>query len=169
MNPAAPVTTTIDVIALADLIYDHHVTFSLHISPACSPNRVNARRLNSPVPSSPTGKNGVKTSLSIAWSQSFERAMYFVYIIETEDGTYYTGMTNDLARRFSEHVSNGPRSASYLRMHKPVYVVYTSECRSRGDAIRLETRLKSDYKFKMTCIGPRRSILEVIESELSYK
>jgi putative endonuclease len=101
--------------------------------------------------------------------QFCEQVMYFVYIIETEDGTYYTGMTNDLARRFSEHVSSSSRSASYLRMHKPVYVVYISECRSRGDAMRLENRLKSDYKFKMACIGPRRSILEVIDSELSYK
>jgi putative endonuclease len=95
--------------------------------------------------------------------------MYFVYIIEAEDGTYYTGMTNDLARRLSEHASNSSRSASYLRMHKPVYVVYIKECETRGDAIKLENRLKSDYKYKMECIGPRRSILEVIESELSYR
>jgi putative endonuclease len=95
--------------------------------------------------------------------------MYFVYIIETEDGTYYTGMTNDLARRFSEHVSNSSRSASYLRMHRPAYVVHITECERRSDAMRLENRLKSDYKFKMDSIGPRRSILEVIESELSYK
>lgn len=95
--------------------------------------------------------------------------MYFVYIIETEDETYYTGMTNDLARRLGEHVSNSSRSASYLRMHKPVYVVYISECETRGDAMELENRLKSDYKYKMSCIGPRRSIHEVIESELSYR
>jgi putative endonuclease len=95
--------------------------------------------------------------------------MYFVYIVETEDGTYYTGMTNDLARRLSEHVSNSSRSANYLRMHKPVYVVYINEFENRGDAMKLENRFKSDYKYKMDCIGPRRSILEVIESELSYR
>jgi len=95
--------------------------------------------------------------------------MYFVYIIETEDATYYTGMTNDLARRMNEHLSNSSRSATYLRAHKPVYVVYLCECRTRGDAMRLEIRLKKDYKFKMECIGARRDIREVIESELSYK
>jgi predicted GIY-YIG superfamily endonuclease len=78
-------------------------------------------------------------------------------------------MTNDLARRFSEHISDSSRSASYLRMHRPAYVVYIGECKNRGEAMRLESRLKSDSKFKMTHIGPRRSILEVIESELSYK
>jgi putative endonuclease len=95
--------------------------------------------------------------------------MYFVYIIETVDGTYYTGMTNDLARRFGEHVSDSTRSATYLRAHKPAYVVYITECETRRDALRLEQRLKNDYKLKMECVGPRRSILEVIESELSYK
>jgi len=95
--------------------------------------------------------------------------MYFVYIIETVDGTYYTGMTNNLARRLSEHVSDSTRSASYLRMHKPAYVVFITECKTRGEAMKLELRLKNDYNFKMERIGSRRSILEVIDSELSYK
>ncbi|MHA1862945.1 MAG: GIY-YIG nuclease family protein [Candidatus Thorarchaeota archaeon] len=95
--------------------------------------------------------------------------MYFVYIIETEDGTYYTGMTNDLARRMNEHLSNSSRSATYLRVHKPKFVVYTQECESRSEAMKLERKLKDDYKFKKECVGPRRDIREVIESELSYK
>ena len=95
--------------------------------------------------------------------------MYFVYIIETEDGTYYTGMTNDVARRFQEHLSGTSRSAAYLKMHKPEYVVYLTECRTRGDAMRLERQLKKDYNFKMECIGPRRDIREVIDTELSYR
>jgi len=94
--------------------------------------------------------------------------MYFVYIIETEDETYYTGMTNNVARRFQEHLSGDSKSASYLKMHKPKYVVYMSEQKTRGDAMRLERKLKKDYKFKLTCIGPRRDIREVIDSELSY-
>jgi putative endonuclease len=95
--------------------------------------------------------------------------MYFVYIIETEDGTYYTGMTNDVARRFQEHLSGTTRSAAYLKMHKPKYVVYLAECRTRGDAMRLERKLKKDYNFKMECIDIRRDIREVIDTELSYR
>ncbi len=95
--------------------------------------------------------------------------MHFVYIIETEDGTYYTGMTNDIARRFKEHLSGKSHGAKYLKTHKPLYVVYLEESPTRGDALRLEIKLKADYKYKMECIGPRRSIHEVIESELSYR
>jgi predicted GIY-YIG superfamily endonuclease len=95
--------------------------------------------------------------------------MYFVYIIETEDKTYYTGMTNDVARRFQEHLSGDSKSASYLKMHKPKFIVYMAERKTRGDAMRLERKLKKDYKFKMDCVGPRRDIREVIDSELSYR
>ncbi|MFW9965103.1 MAG: GIY-YIG nuclease family protein [Candidatus Sifarchaeia archaeon] len=95
--------------------------------------------------------------------------MYFVYIIETQDGSYYTGMTNDIARRFQEHLSGNSKSAAYLKMHKPEYVVYMTECETRADAMRLEQRIKKDYNLKMECVGPRRDIREVIETELSYK
>lgn len=95
--------------------------------------------------------------------------MYYVYIIETVAGTYYTGMTNDLSRRLIEHASDSSRSAAYLRMHRPIYVVYINECTSRSDAMRLEYKIKNDYDFKISCIGPRRDIREVIDTELGYK
>ena len=95
--------------------------------------------------------------------------MYFVYIIETEDETYYTGITNDVARRFQEHLDGMTKGAAYLKMHKPKYVVYLEERETRGEAMRLENRLKKDYKFKMECVGHRRDIREVIDSELSYR
>ncbi|MFQ5831990.1 MAG: GIY-YIG nuclease family protein [Candidatus Thorarchaeota archaeon] len=95
--------------------------------------------------------------------------MYFVYIIETEDGTYYTGQTNDLHRRFTEHLSGNSKSASYLRMHKPTYLVYLEECPTRSDAMRLERKIQRNRRLKMSLIGPRRHLLEVVESEASYR
>jgi putative endonuclease len=95
--------------------------------------------------------------------------MHYVYIIETVDGTYYTGVTNNLARRLQEHVAGNSRSAAYLRAHKPAYVVFIKECKTRGAALRLEYKLKRDQRLKQECIGSRRDILEVIDSELSYQ
>jgi putative endonuclease len=68
--------------------------------------------------------------------------MFYVYIIETEDGTYYTGQTNDLLRRFKEHLSNTSKSALYFRMHKPRYLVYLEEVASRSEAIQRELEIK---------------------------
>ena len=95
--------------------------------------------------------------------------MHYVYIIETESGTHYAGVTNDLVRRLQEHVTGGPRAAKYLRANRPLYVVFLREFENRGDALRFERSLKRDQRLKQECIGPRRDILEVIETELSYQ
>jgi putative endonuclease len=92
-----------------------------------------------------------------------------VYIIETEDGTYYTGQTNDLARRLKEHVHSNSHGAFYLRMHKPTFVVYLEQFETRSEAMQRELQIKNDRKLKMDLIGPRRDIREVIATEESYK
>lgn len=88
--------------------------------------------------------------------------MVFVYILETVDGTYYTGVTNNVGRRFHEHLSGGTRSAKYLRAHPPAFVVYLRECESLSDALRLERRIKSNRRLKQMCIGERVDIEEFL-------
>ncbi len=62
------------------------------------------------------------------------------YIIITTSGTYYTGITSNLVRRWREHVSG--RSA-YLGRYKAKEVVYVECCGSRRLAARLERRIKT--------------------------
>jgi putative endonuclease len=66
--------------------------------------------------------------------------MYFVYILECEDGSYYTGVTTDVARRFTEHV-NGT-GGHYTRARKPVRIVYTEEQPDRSSAQKREAQIK---------------------------
>ncbi len=64
-----------------------------------------------------------------------------VYMLECADGTLYTGVTNDLARRVEEH--NGlSLGAKYTRSRRPVALRYAQECESKGAALREEMRLK---------------------------
>jgi putative endonuclease len=95
--------------------------------------------------------------------------MFFVYIIETEDGTYYTGQTNNLLRRFKEHISNTSKSAFYFRMHKPKYLVHLEEVETRSQAIQRELEIKRNRKLKQSLIRTRRDLREVIETEESYR
>jgi putative endonuclease len=94
---------------------------------------------------------------------------FFVYIIETADGTYYTGQTNNLFRRFTEHASGNSKSAAYLRAHKPQFLVHLEEFETRGAAIKRERRIQRNRKLKLSLVGPRRDLREVIESEGSYR
>ncbi|NWF96891.1 MAG: GIY-YIG nuclease family protein [Candidatus Thorarchaeota archaeon] len=94
---------------------------------------------------------------------------YFVYIIETDDGTYYTGQTNDLLRRFREHMSGAASGAAYLRMHKPMYLVYLEEVPDRKTALAREREIKRKRKLRMSLVGSRRDLREVVASERDYR
>lgn len=65
---------------------------------------------------------------------------YTVYLLRCADGTYYTGSTNNLARRLRAH--NAGRGAKYTRSRRPVQVVYQEQCPDRSAALRREYALK---------------------------
>ncbi len=61
-------------------------------------------------------------------------------MLRCRDGSLYTGMTNDLARRLAIHHSG--RGGAYTRSRLPVRLVYSERRRSRGAALRREAELK---------------------------
>ena len=70
------------------------------------------------------------------------KKQYFVYILASKrNGTLYTGVTNDLTRRISQHKS-GVAEGFSLKYHVNLLVYY--ECYdSPDDAIRREKNLKA--------------------------
>jgi predicted GIY-YIG superfamily endonuclease len=68
-------------------------------------------------------------------------APWFVYILRCHDGSLYTGITTDLARRSAQH--NAGRAARYTRGRGPVTVVYHESHASRGLALRREANVKT--------------------------
>jgi putative endonuclease len=65
---------------------------------------------------------------------------YYVYIIECEGGSFYTGYTKDLHCRITFHM-NG-KGARYTRMHRAQKLVYVEEFPSISEAMRNEKRIK---------------------------
>jgi putative endonuclease len=66
--------------------------------------------------------------------------MWCVYLVRCADGTLYTGVTTDLARRLRMHASG--RGARYTRGRGPFEVLHTEVHLTRGDALRREAALK---------------------------
>lgn len=66
--------------------------------------------------------------------------MWFVYLVECRDGTYYTGVARDVRRRIAEH--NAGRGARYTRGRGPVVVVAASRAMEKRAAHRLEWVVK---------------------------
>lgn len=66
---------------------------------------------------------------------------WIVYILECADGSLYTGITNDLARRMRAHSSG--RGAKYTKGRGPFTVRYTELLDSKGAALKREAVIKS--------------------------
>ncbi len=67
--------------------------------------------------------------------------MYFVYLIECEGGSIYTGLTTDVARRFEEHAAK--KGAKYTRAHRVVKLLYAEKHKNRSKASKREAEIKS--------------------------
>jgi putative endonuclease len=67
--------------------------------------------------------------------------MYFLYILKCSDGSYYTGITTDLERRFKEHKSGV--GGHYTRAKKVRRIVYTEKHPDRSSASKREAEIKS--------------------------
>lgn len=63
-----------------------------------------------------------------------------LYVISTHLGTYYTGITNSLVRRWHEHVSGQSR---YLRFAGAKEVVYVEYFDNRRLAAKKERKIKN--------------------------
>jgi putative endonuclease len=70
-----------------------------------------------------------------------EPSHWIVYILECADQTLYTGITNDLDHRITEH-ENG-RGAKYTKGRAPFKLLYTETHSTRSQALKREAEIKS--------------------------
>lgn len=70
-----------------------------------------------------------------------ERSTWHVYIIQTEAGQLYTGITTDIERRFSEHSSSN-KGAKFFSVSQPDKIVFQEEHPDRSSATRRESEIK---------------------------
>lgn len=69
--------------------------------------------------------------------------VWWVYLIQCGDDSLYTGIATDVARRFSEHESQGPKGAKYTRGKLPLKLVFEKKVGSRSEACKEELRIKA--------------------------
>ena len=67
-------------------------------------------------------------------------AQCFAYILRCADGSYYSGWTDDLARRLAAH--NAGRGAKYTRSRRPVALCYWEAFDTKSEAMRREAAFK---------------------------
>jgi len=72
--------------------------------------------------------------------------VYYLYILLCEDHSYYIGSTNNVEKRFLDHLSG--KGARYTKSHKPVKVIYQEELTTKSLALRREAKLKKMTRAK---------------------
>ena len=75
------------------------------------------------------------------------KKVIYLYIVKCNDGSFYTGVTNDLEKRIIEH-NNGINSDSYTYNRRPVELVYHTYFIDFNLAFEWETRIKKWSKAK---------------------
>lgn len=77
-------------------------------------------------------KNGMPTASCDEW---------FVYLLRCRDGSLYTGITKDVARRCKQH--NAGTASRYTRSRRPVALVYQEPQASQSLALKREAAIKA--------------------------
>ena len=72
---------------------------------------------------------------------------FYVYLLECSDGSYYTGVTNDLSRRMIEH-QEGFDESCYTYSKRPVNLKHYMTFEYINDAISVEKKLKKWSRAK---------------------
>ena len=63
-----------------------------------------------------------------------------LYILQCSDGSFYTGITNDLERRLKMHQAG--KASRYTRTRGPVEMLYSETCGDRSSALIRECEVK---------------------------
>jgi putative endonuclease len=76
---------------------------------------------------------------------------WFLYIVECEDGSLYTGIALDPEARFTAHLAG--KGARYTRSHRPRRILATLAFADRSAAS------KAEYRVKRMSAGEKRLLV----------
>ncbi len=65
---------------------------------------------------------------------------WWVYVVECESGVWYTGVSNDVEKRFKMHAEG--KGAKFFRLHRPLRIAAARACSSKSEALKAEAALK---------------------------
>lgn len=88
---------------------------------------------------------------------------WYLYIIENKFEHFYTGISTDLKRRFSEHQSGGSKCAKALKGKQPLKIVFCCQLDDHSSALKMEIWVK-----KLTRSDKKRLISNTLIYDLSH-
>lgn len=86
-----------------------------------------------------------------------EHSVYFTYIVQCADGTYYTGKTWNLTQRLKQHNGELSGGARYTKIRRPVLLKYFETYGVHRLAAQRESEIKklSHKEKQQLCISKK--------------
>ena len=87
---------------------------------------------------------------------------YYVYILQCSDNLTYTGVTNNLSRRFEEH-QNGLNKNCFTFKRRPLKLIFQQEFNDIEQAIYFEKKIKNwSAKKKYALAKGEYNLLQIL-------
>jgi len=87
---------------------------------------------------------------------------YYVYILKCYDGLIYTGVTNNMARRFEEH-QKGLNKSCFTYNRRPLELIFHQEFNNIDQAIYFEKKIKNwSGKKKLALANGEYKMLQIL-------
>lgn len=71
-----------------------------------------------------------------------ENKTWHIYIVKCLDGYLYTGITQNLKRRILQHNTDNKLGSKFVRVRRPVELIYNELAIDKGKALRRELEIK---------------------------
>ncbi|MCK9614457.1 MAG: GIY-YIG nuclease family protein [Candidatus Omnitrophica bacterium] len=79
--------------------------------------------------------------------------MWYVYILSCENGDLYTGITNNLKRRFEEHASG--KGGHFTKSFIAKDILFSEEHPDKSSALRREAQIKGWTRKKKLALAKK--------------
>ena len=87
---------------------------------------------------------------------------YYVYMLKCSDGLTYTGITNNISRRFEEH-QNGLNKTCFTYKRRPLELIFQQEFNNVEQAIYFEKKIKKwSAKKKFALANGEYNLLQIL-------
>lgn len=89
---------------------------------------------------------------------------FWVYILECSNGSYYTGYTVDLTKRYQAHLKGS--ASKYTRSFKPIRIAQSWKVDDKSTAMKLEKYIKqlSRQEKEKLLFRPENTVIELKKS-----
>ena len=95
--------------------------------------------------------------------------MYYTYIIRCQDGSLYTGYTNNIEKRMNDHFNQKKEGAKYTKSHKPVKLEAVWRTKEKSNACKLEYFIKQLNKIEKEDIISDSKISKYLKGKIDCR